>query len=125
MMKPTKKERMYRRIQKHGEQLNAIFKTPYAPIELCKKLRRIETKQHKAGEDYCNGYIDSEQFDKIKIDTRTKLVKLLGDSVPVMINGDPRGYALKIDDSIIRERDLDIMTDWGGYGLLAPDLTED
>ena len=124
-MKPTKKERMYQRIQKHGEQLNAIFKTPYEPIELCKKLRRLETKQHGAGVDYCNGVINEYQFDKVKADTMKKLVKLLGDSVPVMINGDPRGYALKIDDQIVRDMGLDITTDWGGYGILAPDLTED
>ena len=123
-MKPTKKERMYQRIQKHGEQLNAIFKTAYEPVELRKKLRRIELHQRGAGVDYCNGVINSDQFIEIETRTLTKLYKLLGNSVPVMINGDPRGYALKIDDSIVRERKLDIMTDWGGYGLLAPDLTE-
>ena len=123
-MKPSKKERMYQRIQKHGEQLNAIFKTPYDPIELCKKLRRIEAKQRHAGVYYCNGVINEYTFDKVKTDSLKKLGKLLGNEIPVYINGDPRGYALKIDDSIVRERKLDIMTDWGGYGILAPDLTE-
>ena len=124
-MKSTKKDRMYQRIQKHGEQLNAIFKTAYDPVELCKKLRMIETKQHQACVDYCNGVIDADKFVEIETRTLKKLHALLGDTVPVMINGDPRGYALKIDDSVVRERKLDIMTDWGGYGLLAPDLTED
>lgn len=54
--------------------------------------------------------------------------------VPVFLNRDPRGYALKIDDQWIRDRATRISTngetyplhtDWGGYGIIAPDLSED
>lgn len=45
--------------------------------------------------------------------------------VPVFLNGDPRGYALKIESDWMRERlKLRLHTDWGGYGILAPDLRE-
>jgi hypothetical protein len=44
--------------------------------------------------------------------------------VPIFHNGDPRGYALKIREEYVREHALDIHRDWGGYGILAPDLSE-
>ncbi len=40
--------------------------------------------------------------------------------IPVFVNGDPRGYALKIEDSAAR--DLDIHRDMGGYGIICPDF---
>jgi hypothetical protein len=45
--------------------------------------------------------------------------------VPVFVNGDPRGYALKIQDEYVSENSLDIHRDMGGYGILAPDLSDD
>lgn len=45
--------------------------------------------------------------------------------VPVFLNGDPRGYSLKIEDNWMRERqNLRLHRDWGGYGIIAPDLRE-
>lgn len=45
--------------------------------------------------------------------------------VPVFLNGDPRGYALKIEDEWLRDRpEVRIHKDWGGYGIIAPDLSE-
>ena len=43
--------------------------------------------------------------------------------IPCFINGDCRGYALKIKDQYVRENNLKIQTDFGGYGLIAPDLS--
>ncbi len=42
--------------------------------------------------------------------------------VPVFINRDPRGYALKINDEWMTEHDAKLEKDWGGYGLLAPEI---
>lgn len=47
--------------------------------------------------------------------------------IPVFINLDPRGYALKIDDEWMRANqgkwgDDNLTTDWGGYGLIAPEI---
>lgn len=44
--------------------------------------------------------------------------------VPVFINLDARGYALKIKDEYMLEHGLNLHRDWGGYGIIAPDLTE-
>lgn len=40
--------------------------------------------------------------------------------VPIFINRDPRGYQLKIDDAYAAG--LVIHKDWGGYGIIAPDI---
>jgi len=50
---------------------------------------------------------------KVKVMTAPELYKA------VFINGDPRGYALKIKDEFVRENNLTIYQDWGGYGILA------
>lgn len=42
--------------------------------------------------------------------------------VPVFLNRDPRGYALKIDDEWMRKHDAKLYRDWGGYGIIAPDI---
>jgi hypothetical protein len=41
---------------------------------------------------------------------------------PIFLNGDARGYALKIQDDYVRDNNLDIHKDWGGYGILAPEF---
>lgn len=120
-MKPDVLER----VKRHGEQLNAIFHTTLDPVTLCRKLRRIEAQAGKVMLDYCNGSIDLEQVDPYTEKTLDKLDKLLNfraQNVPVFINRDPRGYALKIESEYAR--DVRIHRDWGGYGIIAPDLSE-
>lgn len=54
-----------------------------------------------------------------------KAIRSMPRIVPVILNRDPRGYALKIDDEWMRaHRDVVLHRDWGGYGIIAPDLTE-
>lgn len=45
--------------------------------------------------------------------------------VPVFINRDPRGYALKIREIWMRNYSGNLHRDWGGYGILAPEITGD
>lgn len=49
--------------------------------------------------------------------------------VPVFINRDPRGYALKIKSEYMAGAgwiaQLALMRDWGGYGIIAPEITGD
>lgn len=81
---------------------------------------------HKIALDYCNGNIDEDHYDKATQRTMHKLDLILHfyrDNIPVFINSDPRGYALKIDDSYIRDNNIVIERDWGGYGLIAPDFS--
>lgn len=124
-------------IKTHGENLNRIFKTGVEPITLCKKLRRLENKAHQLATDYCNGEngVTTETWDAKTKPVMEKVYKLLNNGiynddrphmrrVPVFLNGDARGYALKINDSYIKTFGIKLHTDWGGYGIVAPDLSE-
>ena len=125
----TKKEHIYQDIEKHGVNLNAIFNTGIENVTLCKKLRRLENKAHQLTTDYCNGTdgITSENW-AIYADTILLSVdRVLGQiekKIPIFVNGDARGYALKIDSEYVREHNLKIFQDWGGFGIIAPDFSQ-
>ena len=126
----TKHERMMERIQKHGEHLCIIFpeRTIQDPVKLCKRLRQIEAKAAKVALDLCNGETDQATADEAlqKIEYEVNGVTGFARAgVPVFINRDPRGYALKIESEWMRENAPRMHQDWGGYGIIAPDLTED
>ena len=115
---------------RHGENLLKVF--PHAserdPVELCRKLRRLESRGAALGLRMCNGpeYPEGEE-DKITVNILAKVDTLLNfkaSGVPVFVNRDPRGYALKIDDKWLQEHKPALYSDWGGYGIVAPDLTE-
>ena len=121
----NKRERMLNEIQRHGEKVNAIFNTGIESIELYKKLKRIENKAHGLAEDYCNGKIETDEIesvDKKILDAVDKILNFRKLGIPVFYNKDPRGYALKIQDDYVREHELQIHTDVGGDGILAPDF---
>ena len=121
MNKKLQQQAMYNRIERHGQKLNLIYKTRHEPIALCKKLRIIEGKQDRVNADYCNGYITATQHDLITERNRNAVINILGTNPELYINSDPRGYALKIQPKDAQA--LDLPRDLGGYGLLAPDLT--
>lgn len=117
-------------IEKHGRQVQAIFPntTGMDPVDLCRKLRRIEVRANNAACQYCNGSISDEHFERERDSARIALDRILEyrlAGVPVFINGDPRGYALKIDDEYVREHNLSIHRDLGGYGIIAPEIDKD
>ena len=138
----TKKAAMYAQIEQHGNNLNAIFNTDLEPVELCKKLLRIERKAHHATTCLCNtntlhlfelnrhtGFeveqaTEEEQevfFDKIL----SSVYKILGPKAKecVFINYDARGYALKIRPEYIKTNNINIYQDLGGNGILTPDFS--
>lgn len=139
-MKKEEKVKMYANIEAHGNNLNTIFNTGLNPIELCKKLNRIERKAHNATTCLCNtntlhlmelnkhtGYdvkqtTEAEQ-DKYFENIKKQLIKILGKEVEehFFINYDPRGYALKLKSEFCEEKK--IYKDFGGYGIIAPDFT--
>lgn len=130
-MKTSKQAAMWERIRQHGEDLKQVFGlgVDVDPLILCKRLRRIEAEANKWACDLCNGLISPTDDDcEIHHDRIIAKVRAaLGDDgrVPIKINNDPRGYALKIPDTWVREHNARIHTDWGGYGILAPDLSND
>ncbi len=128
MTTATKQQEMYQRIEEHGQNLNDIFNTLQCNVELCKKLRQYERKATKLTTQACNGDIPTDY----NYETRLKcilnnvnqlLCNVQRKHVPIFINTDPRGYALKIEDEYVRENNLKIDKDLGGYGIIAPDLS--
>jgi hypothetical protein len=131
-MAMMKFDKQWYAIEEHGKQLQAIFPkvAEWDPITLCRKLRRIEVKWNHIAEQECS----DEEFcremgeDGVEIlaDKALKnLDKILGfksAGVPVFINHDPRGYALKIQSEFVAEHNIKIHRDWGGYGILAPEI---
>jgi len=125
----SKKERMTQNIIRHGNDLLQIFPASRIDnaIELCKALRRYELKATRLTIAMCNGVDSATQtaheaeLDRI----HDKVCQLLGVErfcKDIFINRDPRGYALKLNDEFARDKR--IHKDWGGYGILAPDYSE-
>ncbi len=132
-------------IRQHGETLLAAFPnaTEKDPVALCKKLRRIEVSISGPILDYTNG-TNGVTMDKIDHLTQMALIRcgnLLGLDAHgialagLFINRDPRGHALKLgsDDSgwfkdwqqaRYAAKLPALVTDWGQYGILAPDLNQ-
>lgn len=118
-----------RKIEAHGRDLLAIFPnaTERDPLALCKKLRRLENQAARIALRLCNGpeYPHEDDADKALDAIMEKVVALLGPVAPwppIFINRDPRGYQLKISDEWMRANKVKLHTDWGGYGILAPEI---
>ena len=133
-MTTKERNRMKDQILKHGFDLLRIFhpSTMYdvgeiGPVELCRKLHRIELQAHRYAERVCNGEIDPTEAEDARWEANIlgqvdRLLNFRAAGIPVFINGDPRGHALKIDDKYVRDNNLEIERDWGGYGLIAPEF---
>ena len=120
-------------IIRHGNNLLGIFPDAREndPLVLCKKLRRLESEGAALGLRLCNGpdYPEDEADileGRIMDKTRGLLFgnKRL-DNVPIFLNLDPRGYALKIEDGWMREHNATLHRDMGGYGIIAPEIGKD
>jgi hypothetical protein len=129
-------------IERHGRQLLAIFPnaTEQDPVKLCKALRRLEARGAALALRLCNGpeFPTEDSADKISEAILSRVSHLLGNyvyndkekvritRVPIFVNRDPRGYALKICDSWMQEHGNPLsQRDWGGYGILAPEIRKD
>jgi hypothetical protein len=96
------------------------------PRSLYAALHRIEARAHRYAERVCNGDIDptDAQVEAHDVLVLRSVRRLIGDAVPVEVNGDPRGYALKIPDEWMRAHpDVDLYRDMGGYGIICPDFS--
>jgi len=115
------KEETRIKVTRHGKSLIDFFHLPKEtdPVKLCKRLRKIEKVMRQACLAYCNGLMDIQTLENVEIKANEQLRKILGDaSSQVVINTDPRGYSLKIDNP-----PHTIYRDFGGYGIVAPDLS--
>ncbi len=124
-MTNAQKEKMYQDIEQHGTNLLGIFPNAkeQEPVKLCKKLRRLENLAANMALDLCNGIMTQHMSDIEHDSIKAKVIKLLGEPANhvFFINLDPRGYALKLTSEF--SADKNIMRDWGGFGIIAPDFT--
>ena len=119
----NKKEKMYNSIINHGNSLKFLFKIEMDSITLCKKLFRLENKAHRLSTDYCNGVIDCKIWEIESNKILNKISKILNCNTDnLFVNGDARGYALKLNDDFVKN--TNVYKDWGGYGILAPNFKE-
>lgn len=120
-------------VRQHGENLIAIFglRPDTDPVRLCKELRRKEGRGSRSATDYCNGDLTMAQYGKAAKALRTEVIAFLvkngadGNSTAIReiyINGDPRGYCLKLNSEYTATLSTPIHRDWGGYGILAPEF---
>jgi hypothetical protein len=122
-MKTTKAERRVLAMLAHGAKLRAIY--PQAvddPLTLCKRLHRLEVEAHHYAEALCN-YLDAseEQVEHKSSSFRRRARAILGTGGPdIILNLDPRGYALKIDPYDAEGHDIE--RDAAGYGILCPEF---
>jgi hypothetical protein len=126
------------RATSYGRTLHILFPATagIAPATLLRRLRLIECELCRINEADCNyGSNDRRTAREFKLVERVKSI-LWGDAscwadapkgtARIYFNGDPRGYALKIEDSWIHDQrragnDLPrLVSDWGGYGIVAP-----
>lgn len=95
------------------------------------RLRTLERQAHALAESACNGdhyatfqdrdydLWDDESHDALECAIILEAERILGRTVEGLFwNGDPRGYALKIEPE---HTPPDMHTDFGGYGILAPE----
>lgn len=97
--------------------------------KLSLKLFKLEQIANKAATNYCNGEIEHFQYEDIVNPIEDKVKLLFNQQLKgFFVNSDPRGYSLKIQDSTFKElyrEKTGLTSDWGGYGILSPDLTPD
>lgn len=94
--------------------------------EIYKKLRRIEYIGNSYATKYCNGEIEYEEYIKFENKMKLEFKKILQiDDNYFFTNSDCRGYFFKIKNNFLEQlqkENIRIYTDFGGYGIIAPEL---
>ena len=91
----------------------------------CLALLALEKKAHKWAEDSCNFPLSDRTETRRSNIIMRDIARIFG-KVPAgfYLNGDPRGCALKIDPE--KGGDVsDMVTDWGGYGMIAATVKQE
>ena len=96
-------------------------------------LCTLERRASRDAERICNGDIKrsdeaQELYDTRLLDSVDAITGFRSKGVPVFLNGDPRGCALKVPSKWVQMHDsgpeIRLERDMGGYGLLAPTAYE-
>jgi predicted adenine nucleotide alpha hydrolase (AANH) superfamily ATPase len=87
----NKKELLYSRITRHGQNLKAMFNLDrdIDPVKLCKRLLRLETKAHRlAVEVFATGLLISLNGIKNTDQILTKVETILNNKKVLFLNGE-------------------------------------
>lgn len=90
-------------------------------------LLKLEHEASAYAVNYCNGDTTMEDFEADSLEISSKVSAIFGKLPPgFFVNGDPRGYALKIDnetpEGLALIESIGLEKDWGGYGILSPEI---
>lgn len=132
---------------RHHAALASLTANPFqSGLAIWRKLRRVECLASAGAVAYCNGEIFAasngskaggiyrhydfqregceawEAF--VTREIIPAVARAFGGRIPdgFCVNGDPRGYALKIDKDQGGIIPAGMETDWGGCGILAPEI---
>lgn len=125
-----KKQEKLIRYERHCINLSRLARAEHVidGWEIYRRLHRIETSMHTWVERQCSdaNYRLTEEQEKAKEERVLRRIHhILNDpeyKIPIEINGDPRGNALKIDPEWTKVNAPQLTTDWGGHGILAPEF---
>lgn len=121
-------------MNKYQKQSKANHIAALRQLGLVGDFSQLKQAEKTAGNNallYCNGNITEEQYERRRNLTLAYVKSLFGGTLPkgFFINGDPRGYALKINSGneagMVHHPEYipqGLHTDWGGYGILAPEF---
>jgi hypothetical protein len=120
------KTRIEEQVRQHFADLEKLFPeiSGNDPLSFCRKLRRLEMEAHKLAEDNCNGLISDDDYDTSTSKITNEIRGLFGSPAfdsAFYLNGDPRGYSLKLRYEFMKDTS-GIHKDWGGFGILAPEF---
>jgi hypothetical protein len=113
-----------KQVVRHLENLHAIF----GADPDWDTLQRLEARAHRLAERQCNESLTEEYINRTEQGILEDLDKELGfraKGIIVFCNDDPRGYGLKVEDDAMKrlyDSGKTLHTDWGGYGIIAPEF---
>ena len=111
-------------IKEHEQNLSTFFGREIS----YKELKALDEKVHTFNEHCCSYEISEIEQEETENYFFEELLKIVGkeNKDKVFLNGDPRGYSLKIPYEIRNKfwdtNRINIYGDMGGYGILAPDF---
>lgn len=112
------------RINSHVNALVARYGAlTVAPATFFRIARRCECRLNRIAVAACEGHISERRQDNAELAALARIVKCFAApefiARELWVNSDPRGYSLKLHGDF---KHSDITTDWGGYGILAPEF---
>lgn len=127
----TTKERNAIKQAHKQRHLESLQKLGYTKDSL-HAIKRLETEANRVQTADCNGELTEVEASDADMRISNRVASLFGGKLPkgFFINGDPRGYTLKLDPEAWKVSDNAQenwearpikYTDWGDYMILAPE----